>query len=140
MFHHKKKIDFVLLIFGSIAAFVIISVAIILYLLINKNSQNLDMSNANTINQNIVISPEEMVVNYQASIEKQIDLVTNSEKDIFLLANELENNMLQIVVPAEKREVFLNATLQIVRMQKQGLVSDTEISKTKILEVLNTLR
>lgn len=140
MFHHKKKIDFVLLVFGSIAAFVVISVAIILYLLINKNSEKMNLSNSNNVNQNTVVSPAEMLANYNSSIEKQIDLVTNSEKDIFLLASELENNMLQIVVPAEKREVFLNATLQIVRMQKQGLVSDTEISKTKILEVLNTLR
>ncbi|OIO19943.1 MAG: hypothetical protein COY69_03555 [Candidatus Magasanikbacteria bacterium CG_4_10_14_0_8_um_filter_32_14] len=136
----KKKIDFVLLVFGSIALFVIIAVFIILYLLFNKDNKS---KNNSLIKQNVDLNPtitlQELSDNYKKDIETQINFIKNTDKDIATLSQDLENNMLKIHVPTEEREKFLNVTLQLVRMQKQGLEIDPKASKDKILELLNSL-
>jgi len=143
MFSSKKKFDWVLAVFGAIAFFVIISVSVILYLLFNKYSvkdySSNDVSSLQETTLQPVISPEELLSDYKVEVQKQIDFVTNSESDIVSLAKQLENNLLEVRVPTEERENFLSATLQIVRMQKQGLDIDTTASKNKIIEILNSL-
>lgn len=143
----KKKIDLVLLVFGAIAFFVIISVSIILYLLFSKYNKPSSLDN-NSVNnylssQNTDVkpfsSPEELSSNYTKEVQKQIDFVSTSNQDISSVSKTLEDNLLIIRVPAENREKFLNVTLQIVRMQNQGLEIDPEASKNKILELLNSL-
>lgn len=143
----NKKIDFVLLVFGAIAFFVVVSVSIILYLLfskynkqgvINNNSANSSLSGQNT-DLKPFFSAKELADNYRKEVQKQIDFVNTSSQDISAISQSLEDNLLLIRVPAEYREKFLNVTLQIVRMQKQGLEIDPEASKNKILELLNSL-
>ena len=142
-----KKIDLVLLVFGTIAFFVIISVSVILYLLFNKYYQknsnvNVDTNQTSYQNQENTlpqVSPEQLKSNYKAEIKKQIFFVENSNLDIIELAGQLENNLLQIRVPAEDREKFLDVTLQVVRIQKQALDTDVSVSKQKILQMLNDL-
>ncbi|MDD2656380.1 MAG: hypothetical protein PHQ18_02305 [Patescibacteria group bacterium] len=140
MFSHKKKFDLVLGIFLVIALFVIIAVSIILYLLFSRYQTKSNFINTNQ-NSNFQqqLSPIELLNSYEEEIKKQIDLVQTSDKDIATVAKNLENDMLNIRVPAEKREMFLSATLQIVRMQDQGLEIDPKASKDKILEILNSL-
>ncbi|EKE06838.1 MAG: hypothetical protein ACD_18C00260G0004 [uncultured bacterium] len=140
MFSHKKKFDLVLGIFLVIALFVIIAVSIILYLLFSRYQTKSNFINTNQ-NSNFQqqLSPVELLNSYEEEIQKQIDLVQTSDKDIATVAKNLENDMLNIRVPAEKREMFLSATLQIVRMQDQGLEIDPKASKDKILEILNSL-
>jgi len=142
MFDKKKKIDFVLLVFGSIALLVVVAVSIILYLLFSKYSAKNFVNNSNVTpisNLQPQLSPAELLVGYQKEIQKQIDFVETTDKDITTLSQDLENNLLAIHVPAEEREKFLNVTLQLVRMQKQGLEIDAKASKDKILELLNSL-
>jgi len=140
MFSHKKKFDLVLGIFLVIALFVIIAVSIILYLLFSRYQTKSNFINTNQ-NSNFQqqLSPVELLNSYEEEIQKQIDLVQTSDKDIATVAKNLENDMLNIRVPAEKREMFLSTTLQIVRMQDQGLEIDPKASKDKILEILNSL-
>ena len=140
MFSHKKKFDLVLGIFLVIALFVIIAVSIILYLLFSRYQTKSNFINTNQ-NSNFQqqLSPVELLNSYEEEIQKQIDLVQTSDKDIATVAKNLENDMMNIRVPAEKREMFLSATLQIVRMQDQGLEIDPKASKDKILEILNSL-
>ena len=85
------------------------------------------------------ITLQELSDNYKKDIETQINFIKNTDKDITTLSQDLENNILKIHVPTEEREKFLNVTLQLVRMQKQGLEIDPSASKDKILELLNSL-
>jgi hypothetical protein len=147
MFRNHKKIDLVFVVFGAIALFVIISVSVILYLLFNKysirdNAENYS-SNDFVINQDVdiklQISPEELKNNYKKSVNVEIEFVQDSKLDIISLSKELEKHLLEIRVPSEEREKFLDATLQILRMQRTDVAVDTSASKEKILQILNKL-
>lgn len=138
-----KKIDLVLIIFGAIALFVVISVSVILYLLFSKyHVQNDISSQVNLQEQEDTlpqISPEELKNNYKKEIEKQIDFVQNANLNTLDLTKQLENNLLQVRVPAEDREKFLDVTLQVVRIQKQSITDDVDTTRQQILQMLQSL-
>ncbi|MFA7314303.1 MAG: hypothetical protein WC025_00010 [Candidatus Magasanikbacteria bacterium] len=148
MIEKRRQINFILLSFGILNFFVIIIVSVVLYLFFSPYNKNGigkydNQGGSFFANQNVdlkpTLTPQELSANYKKDIETQINFVKNTDKDIVALSQELENNLLAIHVPTEEKENFLNVTLQLVRMQKQGLEIDANASKDKILELLNSL-
>lgn len=142
MFWQKKKqtIEWPIIIFGLIALGIIISVGILVFRLsakIGQPGKTLSLNNLPSVE--ILVTPVVVKENYNQAISDLQNFVSSTAKNNEELFNQVENILLSVRVPAEKRDIHLQTFLQIEKMRNELVKINTTELKKNLLELLDKL-
>jgi len=140
MFWKKKtKFDWGLVLFGLIAIVIILTTALLVLELVSKFDQ-LNKEQKNIANSQIIKNLYEDLIkvdeNYNKDISKLISVI-DTETSLDNLFSVVEEAFFKVRVSENKKDLHLQALLQIVDLKKSN--QDLSEVKIKIKEVLNSL-
>lgn len=141
MFWRKKeKVSWPLVIFGIIAFFIIVSIAVLLLMLVSKPrsrssyypiAEGFDNLIKNKINNSVVI-----VEKYNMEMNDLV-LFVKSASDMDDVFTRVEDTFLATRVPAEKRDLHLQSLLKVVSLKNS--IEDVDDIKGELVKILEKL-
>ena len=145
----EKKPDLVLIIFGFIAFGVIMSVGFLIFKIFSQRTTTDSAKTTEGIATEQPETPpdftpsltsEEIEEKYNLAIDDLYQSVDSNDFAMPDLLLRVEEQMLKIKVPSSVRESYLEAVLEIVRMQNEISTKPTEDIKSNLLLLLKGLK